>query len=721
MLKPTPSLHLLALASLSLCHALSRAEEAAAAAEPPAQAAALAANTLERVQLSAVRQALSTRLPLSRRETPQSISGLDRQRLEQESLLSVNDVMQQVTGVFVSLYDTQRPLYFARGFQITDFQVDGVPTYSGSTNQEYDTALYERVDVVRGANGLLSGAGNPSATVNLQRKRPGKAFDAGVNVSFGSWSLRRAELDLSMPLKQDGSVRARLVAAHQTRDSFRDRFSEEKTAYLGVVEADLWSGGTLALGYQNQNNVPEGAIWGTIPRFAADGSLAELPRSTSFSPRWARWSRQSGTAFATLEQRLGAGWSLKAVYNRTQGETDSLRVYADGYPDARSGAGLKLLAGAGQAEDVRSSLDVYANGPLELFGRRHDLMLGFSQVRTESNSASLSSVANWSYTIPDLARWDGNIAAPTPIRTGAYRLGTTEQRGLIASARWRLLDPLALITGLRLSDWKTRTDAYNTAGVFTGSSGAYQIKRELTPYLGLVWELDRQWSLYASSTEIFKPQSARNKNDELLAPVQGSSAEIGIKAELLEQRLSLSAALFRARQDNYAVRDMSVPESFKLPDGSYPQLGVDGTRAHGFEIDVSGRLAAGWSLNAGYAQTRTTRHAADLIYANVPRHQLQLSSHYQLPGAWQRLSLGAGLNWQGEVVGVGIPHPLLGTVTVTQKPVTLLNLHANLQVSDQLSLGLSVRNALDRSYWANLDYPNFGDPRSLLLSLRGRF
>ena len=122
------------------------------------------AKTLDRVSVRAEQSAppsSTTRLPITLQETPQSATAISLKRLQDESLFSINDVMRNVTGVSVSFYDTQRPLYYARGFAITDFQVDGIPTYSGSTNQEYDTAFYDRIEVIRGANGLLSGAGVP--------------------------------------------------------------------------------------------------------------------------------------------------------------------------------------------------------------------------------------------------------------------------------------------------------------------------------------------------------------------------------------------------------------------------------------------------------------------------------------------------------------------------------------------------------------------------------
>lgn len=694
-----------------------------AVAQSDSPSDARAVSELDRVTISAARKKLegaSTRLPLTARETPQSMSSLDASRIESETLISINDVMQTITGVNVSFYDTQRPLYFARGFQITDFQIDGVPTYSSSTQQEYDTVFYSRIDVVRGANGLTTGAGIPSATVNMVRKRPEKTFSAYGGLVMGSDAFHRVETDVNTPLTRDGRVRARFIASAQERDGFRDRHSETKTAFMATVEADLTSSTTLTLGYQDQNNVPKGAIWGTIPRFASDGSLAGLPRETSFSPAWARWSRQNGTFYAQLEQKLGDDWTLKAIANHSEGNTFRLTTYASGYASPTTGAGLRLLATVGKSWDRRDSLDLYASGTVELFGRKHDLVIGANGVKTTTVTPTLTGVANWSYAIPDIRTWDGSAPAPTYTATGAKRVAETEQSGIFAMGRWKLLEPLALVTGARLSQWKTGTDAYSTTGAFTGRSGNFKVTDEVSPYVGVVYDVTDAVSLYASYTDLFKPQNYKDKNDQLLAPIRGSNTEVGIKGEFLDKRLAVSAAIFEAKQDNFAVRDSSVGEG-TLPDGSSAYIGVNGTKTKGFEVDIGGQLAPGWTINAGYANTRITRNALDLIYANLPRHTLQLNTSYRLRGGWERLTVGAGLNAQSAVSGFGIPHPTLGTVTVTQGAYVLLNLNANYQLNERFSLGLSVRNALDKTYWANLDYPNYADPRSVMLSVRGRF
>jgi len=695
--------------------------------------AATDAKTLDKVTVSGQRQArepsTTTRLPISVRETPQSISVVGVQQLQEMSWFDIDEVLRNTVGVNVSFYDTQRPLYYARGFQITDFQIDGLPTYSGSTNQEYDTAFYDRIEVIRGANGLLSGTGVPSATVNMLRKRPGKDFDASFSASVGRWDFRRMQADVNAPLTADGRFRARAVAAYEDRDYYYDRYHEQKSAAMAVLEGDLTDSTTVTVGYQMQDNNPVGSTWGTVPFFHSDGSDADLPRSTNMAPDWARWQRDTRTRYLQLEQGIGEHWNLKLNAARTEGDVTSVRVYGTGYPDRQDGSGIYLRGSIGQTHDTRDAVDAYLTGSFFLFGREHAAVLGASwqDLETLTPNLAISFPSAWlpctagpCYYIPDLYAWDGDIPAPTYARTGAWRQARTTQSGIYASTRLRLADPLSLIAGARLSRWSTRTHAYNASGAYTGTSGAYKVKDELTPYVGLMYDIVPDVSVYASYTEIFNPQNFRDKDNNLLDPVQGSNREIGLKAAFLDGRITTNAALFEARQDNYAMLDTSVPQG-SLPDGNSAYIGMDGTRSRGWEAEIGAEVLAGWRISAGYTRVRVTRAATDLIYANLPEHTVQFATQYTLPGAWERLSLGATVMWQSEVQGYNIVNPVHGPVTVTQDAYALVGFNANYRISEQWTATLAVRNAFDEKYWANLDYNNYGEPRFTSLTLRWRY
>lgn len=164
------------------------------------------------------RSRAATGLALTAQETPQAISTLTRAQLDDLGLNTVNDALMYAPGVTVERVETDRTYYTARGFDIDHFQLDGVglPFTNGAQWGDVDTLIYDRIEVLRGANGLLTGTGQPSATLNFVRKRPTTAFQASGSASIGSWQTRRLTGDVSGALNADGGVRGRLVGPHRT-------------------------------------------------------------------------------------------------------------------------------------------------------------------------------------------------------------------------------------------------------------------------------------------------------------------------------------------------------------------------------------------------------------------------------------------------------------------------------------------------------------------------
>lgn len=667
----------------------------------------------------------ATRLPLSDRETPQTISLIDASRLEHESMFNMDDVMRNVTGVNVSLWDTQRPLYFSRGFRITDFQVDGIPTYSNDTNQEFDTALYQRVEILRGANGLFSGAGKPSGTINLHRKQADKEWSASVTQTIGSWDYFRTQVDVNTPVTSDGKIRSRFVAAYTDRDSFRDRYHEDKLAYLATFSADLAENSTLTFGFQRQDNEPTASVWGTVPPLAADGTPSELPHTTNFATDWAYWHRHSSTAFVNLDHALGDRWQLKAAINHTTGDEESLSVYANAYAetwlDKEDGSGVIISGYSWDSSDQRDSIDLYLNGKFDLFEREQDIVFGASHSHYESialNTASGFAGTPYSYAIPNFYTWDGSA----PEMELAYLPGQgvirTKQTGIYSSTRLRLSDSFSAILGGRITKWDTVDYGRDDAGATSYVTSEFEVDNEFTPYVGFTYDLNEKLTLYGSYTTIFEPQDNVDANGNILDPVDGNNVELGLKSSFAEGRATFTAALFQTTQDNFAVSDPLNPDP--LASGKYPQIGVDGTKAEGVELQLSGKVTQDWSMIFGYTHNNTSRHAGDPIWTNLPENLVQLSTHYQFPGNWSRLAVGGGATWQSEVIGSQFI-PGQGNVEISQAEYTLFNFHLNYEINENVSATLSAKNAFDKVYLSNLDYPQFGEPQNLLLSLKWKY
>src|SRR3990167_5605099 len=121
----------------------------------------------------------ATGLGLTVRETPQSVTVITQQRLTDQNLETIADVVRNTAGVSIVEVDDVRNVFNARGFEITNYQLDGVPlswSLAGDSAETLaDVSIYERIELVRGATGLLTGAGDPSASINLVRSEERKS------------------------------------------------------------------------------------------------------------------------------------------------------------------------------------------------------------------------------------------------------------------------------------------------------------------------------------------------------------------------------------------------------------------------------------------------------------------------------------------------------------------------------------------------------------------
>lgn len=142
----------------------------------------------------------ATRLNLSIKETPQSVSVITRQQLDDFQLDTLSEAMAHVTGVTVQRNDSERPTYYSRGYAINNFQIDGMLNTFSGLKSDSDTIIYDHIEVVRGATGLTTGAGDPSGTIAMVRKRPTHELAVNSGVSAGSYDNYYSHLDVGGPL-----------------------------------------------------------------------------------------------------------------------------------------------------------------------------------------------------------------------------------------------------------------------------------------------------------------------------------------------------------------------------------------------------------------------------------------------------------------------------------------------------------------------------------------
>ncbi|MCX8477132.1 MAG: TonB-dependent siderophore receptor [Sphingomonas sp.] len=654
----------------------------------------------------ATQSSSATGLTLSPRETPQSVTIVDRQRIDDFALTNVNDLLNQVVGINVERVETDRTYFNSRGFDITNFQVDGIglPLIWGIQFGDLDTALFDSVEAIRGANAIMSGVGNPSATINYVRKRPTDTFKASASAQFGSWDQKRFEADVSGPISD--TVSARVIFAHEDRDSWLDYNHVDRNVFGALVSWKVTPDLTATVGYSRQENKADGVLWGALPLLYTDGTRIDYPVSASTSADWTYWNVTDQSVFAELDYQIGGGWSAKGVLTYKRFEELAKLLYAYGNPDRTTGLGVGGMSGIYPSTYDQYLGDFYASGPVKLFGREHQLAFGVSTAR--SDALEWEDFYLGAIDFPAVRDW-GRLQVAEPAYPGEYLAADYTDRLTRAygAAHVNFSDNLKAVVGASAMWIKSTGTSYGTD----------QSRKEsgVSPYIGAVYDVTPHLSLYASYTGIFNPQSEIDVNRAKLDPAKGTSIEGGIKSNWFGGRLYATAALFRAKQKGLAAF-VGV-----LPNGDSYYEGED-TTSKGFEIELAGRVTDNWTLSGGYTGIEIEDEAGDKTRTFLPTKSLKLATTYTVPQL-NDLRLGAQVRWQNQisltdsnVQGYGL---VTGDVVVTQKSYAVVDLMAGIRLLDRVRATVNVRNVGNEKYLASLmwDQAYYAAPRSANVTL----
>lgn len=650
---------------------------------------------------TAKRSTAATKLDLPLKETPQAVSVVTRAKIEDFQLNSVNDLLDTVTGINVERVETDRTYYSARGFDITNFQVDGVgvPFTYGNQYGDIDISPYDRVEVIRGANGLISATGNPSATVNFVRKRPTRDFQASGSLSVGSWNKKRLEADVSGPLNESGSVRGRFVAAGEKGDSYLDRLSYDKTSFYGIVEADLTDNTTAAIGFMRQQKKTDGGMWGALPLYYSNGTPTNYDVSTSTAADWTKWNNTDTTLFAELTHQFNEDWQAKATYTHRNQESHDKLFYVYGTPDATTGLGLYSYPSMFDDRNIQNTIDASLNGKYTLFGRKHQIVVG-----AQFAHSGLDSVSHYGQGIgtalPDLATWNGSYPEPTFDASVSGAQFSDARKSLYAATHYSLTDDLKLLLGAAATKLDTTGSSYGVSSVRSDS--------KITPYAGITYNITPDATAYASYAEIFDPQSKLNSSLQRLNPVTGKSYEIGLKNEWLDKKLNTGISAFKIYQDNLA-------ESAGYIGTTAVYQGID-TTSRGIELEASGEITPNLQASVGYTVLSIKDKDGNNARTYVPRRLIQAATTWRVPGL-EQLKLGASVIWKSEMSTKD------GGVTIRQKDYALLNLMARYDINKHLSTSLNLNNVTNQKYLNSLYWTQayYGAPRNATVSLNWKY
>lgn len=648
----------------------------------------------------------TTKLGLTDKQTPQAVTTLTRQQLDDFKINGIKEALRSAPSVTVEQTESDRTEFTSRGFDINTFEFDGMgmPFVGTVLVGELDLAEYEQIDILHGANGLMSGAGNPSATVNFVRKRPTETFQAQVNTSVGSWDNRRVDVDLSGPLTDSGNVRGRFIYAHDKGNSWMDRYSHERNIAAGLLAFDVTDTDTVTVGFSQHNSDSNGSTWGNLPLVDSAGNAIHYSsRSSNIGQPWTYWNLHTQRAFVELKHDFGNDWNATLTASGVQEKQNTNMLYVGSVDGDVAGA----YANHTRSEAHQLLGEAKLQGPFSLFGREHQLTLGAAYGRTHQKGQEYDTdLVHGSYFETS---WSDILAGKTPMPSfGATSEALSQnfqdtQKSVFAATRFSLTDDLHWIAGARLLSADGRGDSYS-AERSTREHG------KLTPYTGLVYDLNDAWSVYGSWTKIYNPQyNLADVSGKLLDPLEGKSLEVGLKGSIMDERLHVTAALFKTEQRNVAV--------YGGIENGRQYYTADEFKSHGVELQATGEVMPGLDLMAGYTYVRIDNDDGDRARKYVPSHALRGMLTYRLP-ALPQMKVGARLSWQTKVENDD-------NSAIHQNAYGLVDLMTSYDIDSNWSTSLNLNNVTDRKYllslYNNATTASYGAPRNLTASVTWRY
>ncbi|WP_455887763.1 TonB-dependent siderophore receptor [Pseudomonas rustica] len=650
---------------------------------------------------------VGTKTPAALKDIPQSITVYTEDYVKDRQFVHLDDLAKYTAGLRTLTNDSGRSSIYARGYEYSEFNIDGLPAPMASIFGTVPSlAAFDRVEIMRGPAGLFSSTSELGGIVNMVRKRPTAEFQGHVEGSYGTWDTNHEEIDLSGPLDDAGRVRGRFIASRDDTNGEVDYNANTSNSYYGALDVDLDDATTLSFGLMHEvkNITPHNGYPATL-----SGDVPDFSHSRFLGADWNYFDGKTTDLVAELTHRFDNGGYGRIAARGSHRDTNYL--YAFTATNATTGANSERASARDFTQDTYS-LDASYSQPFETLGQVSEFVVGtdYKNYDTEylNGTTNLGAINVNTYSPTRFAKPSPNYSTETGMQEEEY--------GLYSKVTFRPIERLALIAGGRFS-WY-RGDFYTT----TLSSGAStndskRVDGHFTPYGGLVYDLTENHALYASYSQVFKPQSDTDSNGRVLKPREGEQYEFGLKSSYFGGDLNTRFSVFRLTDKNRATTEYDeegVDTNFSVASGK--------TRVKGAEVEVSGKLTPNWELLAGYTwmETETLKGDAETTFFIMPRNQASLWSKYTISqGPLTGLAIGGGVsamsNFYAENGGVRIDAPGYATVdAMLSYPVT-----------SKLTATFNVNNLFDRDYLSRVGSTStfnfYGPSRSMMVGARYDF
>lgn len=629
----------------------------------------------------ASRSASATRTDTALHETPQSVSVVPKDVLEDTGSTRLQDALDYAGGVGRANNFGGQGLttVTVRGFTTGEYYRNGFPMNRGYPNAP-DAASLERLEVIRGPATSLYGRGDPGGTFNVVTKQPLPEQKVTLGSQFDDQGMHRATLDASGPLNQDGSLAYRLNVLGEGGDSFRDHVESERYEVAPVLSWQVNEATKIVFeGDFMRNNHP------------LDRGLTRYTTQTGSASRdtnvWEKGSdnllhNDNDMAQLRFEHALNDDWTLAGGFQWLDGTLHGNAVEANGAP--ADGRTLQRNFNWRKLDWTDRDYQLNLTGHFDTGAFSHTLLTGVEYEDYDYQSIILrSSAANGTYPI-DL--YNPVLGQPRPALTRT----TTNDKENLKTWAWFIQDQVALterlkaLAGVRIERFEHQYDNY-----LPGAKGWEAAENAATPRFGLIYDLTDTLAVYANTARSFKPNSGASRQGDGFEPEKGKSYELGMKWEALDGQLSIDGAVYHIVKENVLTRD-PVDPNYSIAAGQ--------VRSRGLDLNIAGNITPEWRVIGGYAYvdaevTKDNRLPTGTRLANIPRNSFSLLNTYEFQDGFAKgLGLGVGVKYVDDRNGQ------TEAVTYTMERYSVVDLLSFYKVNEHVRLNLDVKNVFNKGY-----------------------
>ncbi|HGG8004746.1 TPA: TonB-dependent siderophore receptor [Neisseria meningitidis] len=647
---------------------------------------------------------VGTKIPASLREIPQSVSIITNQQVKDRNVDTFDQLARKTPGLRVLSNDDGRSSVYARGYEYSEYNIDGLPAQMQSINGTLPNLFaFDRVEVMRGPSGLFDSSGEMGGIVNLVRKRPTKAFQGHAAAGFGTHKQYKAEADVSGSLNSDGSVRGRVMAQTVGASPRPAEKNNRRETFYAAADWDINPDTVLGAGYLYQQR--RLAPYNGLPA-DANNKLPSLPQHAFVGADWNKFKMHSHDVFADLKHYFGNGGYGKVGMRYSDRKADSNYTFAG---SKLNNAGQADVAGLGT--DIKQkafAVDASYSRPFALGNTANEFVIGadynhFRSTNEQGRSTVASNIALDGFHSVSYVDLIQNARAGAHGYKHTLDTENLDKFGVYGKSVFHPADGLLLISGGRLGHYKIESG--------DGKTLHKASKTKFTGYAGAVYDLNDNNSLYLSLSQLYTPQTNLDADGKLLKPRQGNQFEVGYKGSYMDDRLNTRVSFYRLKDKNAAA-----PLN---PNNKKTRYAALGKRVmEGVETEISGAVTPKWQIHAGYSylhsQIKTASNSRDDgIFLLMPKHSANLWTTYQVT---PELTIGGGVNAMSGITSSAGMHAG-GYAT--------FDAMAAYRFTPKLKLQVNADNISNRRYYARVGGANTfnipGSERSLTANLRYSF